>query len=255
MNRDIEGVSIRTTGAGNLSYSFITNDSTNSKGNYQTGVPGDPRYQRALNGLQTNTNSSKHTPEAVNINTNIDKSINNRNTNNTSDNTTLQNSTTSKNAPEFSDKPTEKGYKHPDKNGYKYPIHIRHQRVIIGIKETIEGIPPPNTDPHKDWTGTFTDPRFRSPEPENSLTGQKFGVNGPRSDYMEIGKNDAKLRFWRNTDLSAGGVKMPYRTAVGILGYEWDFYSHDCHQPKGSFTLSSSTKNVSGFVDIYMYIV
>jgi hypothetical protein len=72
---------------------------------------------------------------------------------------------------------------------------------------------------------------------------------------MEIGGNDAKLRFWRNTDLSLGAVKMPYRTAVGVLGYEWDFYSEDCYQPEGAFTLSSSTKMVCIYIHMFMYVI
>jgi hypothetical protein len=195
--KDLKGVYIRTTGAANSSFSFITDE-----------------------------NNVNLTLEALNKVSGMQSISNNNNTNTSSTHRLTKKEPCS--------------------------IHIRHQRVIIGNKETIEGTLPPNTNPQKDWTGTFTDPRFRSPDPENSLTGQTFGVNGPRSDYMEIGKNDAKLRFWRNADFSRGNVKMPYRTAVGVLGYEWDSYSDDCYQPEGSFTMSSSTKMVC--IDMFKYL-
>jgi hypothetical protein len=123
-------------------------------------------------------------------------------------------------------------------------IKIRANRVLYCAKETIEGKGNSNFDPQKDWTGTFTDPRFRKPEPELSLTGQKFAVNGFRSDSIEIGEKDSKLRFWRDTDLSLGAVKFPYKTEEGYLGYEWDIFSDDCYKPKGLFSLSSTTKKI-----------
>ena len=123
-------------------------------------------------------------------------------------------------------------------------IVIRKNRVIYCAKETINGKVMPSTNPQRDWTGTFTDPRFRNAEPEISLTGQKFAVNGFRSDAIEIGETDSKLRFWRDTDLSLGAVKFPYKTAKGYLGYEWDVHSDDCNKPKGLFTMSSTTKKI-----------
>jgi hypothetical protein len=129
-------------------------------------------------------------------------------------------------------------------NSTEKRIKIRANRVLYCAKETIEGKANLNSDPQSDWTGTFTDPRFRIPEPELSLTGQKFAVNGFRSDSLEIGEKDSKLRFWRDTDLSLGAAKFPYKTEEGYLGYEWDIFSDDCHKPKGLFTLSSTTKKI-----------
>jgi hypothetical protein len=64
---------------------------------------------------------------------------------------------------------------------------------------------------------------------------------------MEISENDAKLRFWRNTDLAKLGFwhtrsGTSYVTAEGYLGYEWDVFSDNCHTPKGLFFLSGTTK-------------
>ena len=123
-------------------------------------------------------------------------------------------------------------------------INVKSNRILICAKETIDGKITPNSNPKKDWTGTFSDPRFRTPEPENSLTGQKFAVNGFRSDFIEISENDVKLRFWRNTDLALGAIKMPYRTQTGLLGYEWDIFSDDCHRPEGLISLSGTTKKI-----------
>ena len=137
-----------------------------------------------------------------------------------------------------------KEYKKEERITREKIIKIRANRVLYCAKETIEGKAKSNSDPEKEWTGTFTDPRFRKPEPELSLTGQKFAVNGFRSDSLEIGEKDSKLRFWRDTDLSLGAVKFPYRTEEGYLGYEWDVFSDDCYKPKGLFSLSSTTKKI-----------
>jgi len=130
-------------------------------------------------------------------------------------------------------------------------------RIAIIGKETIEGntatatTSTSNKEEEEDkWTGTFVDPRFRTADPQNVLTGQLFKVNGYRHDAMSVSVHDSKLRFWRDTKLSKMSKQsFPYETAAGILGYEWDVFSDDCHRPGGIMTLSTSTfRNLNGFL-------
>lgn len=57
---------------------------------------------------------------------------------------------------------------------------IWSNRIMICYKETIEGNAIFSSD---EWTGTFVDPRFRTAEPPNALTGQYFLVNGLRGKF------------------------------------------------------------------------
>jgi len=113
-----------------------------------------------------------------------------------------------------------------------------------------------------EWTGTFTDPR--QPEfgerdissPPNALTGQVYMVNAYRNDPMEVPSEYASLRFWRHasfpfpkpnaTTATAGAPKKTtgYRTAIGLLGYEWDAQTSDRFRPAGLISLSRTWVDV-----------
>jgi hypothetical protein len=160
----------------------------------------------------------------------------------------------------------------PDENP-RYPangtgaITAGPQRIIVCRKETLDNIP---TIPADDWTGTFRDPRYRSPEDESLLTGQKFMVNAHRKDAMTITREDALMRFWRNASFTSGGdVESGYKalqnanctaayykriaatkdssvvhtSAEGVLGYEWDVFPMQA-RPAGLFPLSTTSKFV-----------
>ena len=115
-------------------------------------------------------------------------------------------------------------------------------RIVIANKETIEGQRLSPSD--EDWTGTFIDARLQAvPQPENTLTGQLFAVNGPRHDSIQVHAGENRLRFWRRTTLSASeDIGFRYETAQGMLGYEWDVFSDDCSRPAGLIGLSTTRK-------------
>jgi len=121
-------------------------------------------------------------------------------------------------------------------------------RIVICRKETIENAAAPSDE---EWTGTFMDPRHHVEEPQNALTGQLFMVNSYRKDAMEVTAEQGRLRFWRDTDLSdRASVDLrhghPYHTPEGLLGYEWDVFSDDCHRPPGLILMSHTTKKIEG---------
>jgi hypothetical protein len=112
-------------------------------------------------------------------------------------------------------------------------------RTLVSYKDTHFSSP---QDP-VEWTGTWRDPRFTTPSPENSLTGQSFLVNSGTS-RITVPYAYKDLRLWRNTaatSLSPGGS---LQLAPQSLGYEWDQDADNGYRPPGEFDVSSTT--VSG---------
>ena len=104
-----------------------------------------------------------------------------------------------------------------------------------------------------EWTGTWRDPRFTTPEegvtPENALIGQTFEVNSG-SSHITVPYEYSRLRMWRNTDAATLSPGQSLNLAPNTLGVEWDVDADNGFRPDGSFRLSSTT--VSGleiFID------
>ena len=109
-----------------------------------------------------------------------------------------------------------------------------------------------------EWTGTFTDPSqpaFGEGDanlPPNALTGQVYMVNAYRNDPLEVPSEYFALRFWRHSSLhkldvsSKAGQKVGYRTAAGLLGYEWNAQSNDRFRPAGLISLSRTWVELRG---------
>ena len=233
---------VRTAGKGNLSRSFFTTENHGTGRTYELDytkynlksrkLTGEGSNRIIENGNKSNENIRKRSIKITNIKDDNNSKSSSRHMQQNKDGDRDRNKDKDK---EYRFIPKEKS------------IRIRLKRIINCAKETLDSKPliNTNTNVQKDWTGTFTDPRFRIPEPELSLTGQRFAVNGFRSDAIEINENESNLRFWRNTDLQEGVLKFPYRTENGYLGYEWDIFSDNCHKPKGLFFLSSTTEKIN----------
>lgn len=120
-------------------------------------------------------------------------------------------------------------------------------RVFVCRKESIDNIPAPH---YSLWTGTYADPRHRLPLPENSLTGQLYIVNSYRNDSLVVPREEALLRFWRNSTLAKEALSAPqtwtYISPPGVLGYEWDILVDDVFRPPGLFTVSNTKVYISG---------
>lgn len=124
----------------------------------------------------------------------------------------------------------------------------QHNRVLVCRKESMDRVGAASPE---QWTGTFQDPRFRPADPQNALTGQLWMVNGMRKDSLKVSRQDASLRFWRNTAIMSkmvrsGGGRHHYNyvSPAGVLGYEWDEFTNDCSRPFGAFTMSSSSYHI-----------
>jgi hypothetical protein len=122
-------------------------------------------------------------------------------------------------------------------------------RTLVCYKETHANF---KIDPTPTWTGTWRDPRFSPPadggNPENALSGQLTMVNAFRRDPMSVSSEEGKLRFWRNTGLSALPAGQSVQFPAGVLGFEWDEVKDNGFSPPGLITMSSTTIGVDGYL-------
>jgi Domain of unknown function (DUF4082)/Bacterial Ig-like domain/Bacterial Ig domain len=119
-------------------------------------------------------------------------------------------------------------------------------RTMVTYKETLDNHPLDPQDPPV-WTGTWRDPRFSPPgdggKPENALGGTIFTVNrGSTTPVMT--SQFARLRFWRNTDVSHLTGSQTLDLGDQMIGYEWDEDLDNGSRPAGLIDLSSTTATV-----------
>jgi hypothetical protein len=142
-------------------------------------------------------------------------------------------------------------------------VSVERKRIVVCHKETLDNAVYASNAP-SDWTGTFRDPRHRPAESESLLTGQLFMVNGVRFDSLAVTSSDASLRFWRNTSFytlsnglrsgsnfkdASADKRVVYRSAPGILGYEWDAFPDDKYnRPHGLFPLSTTSVHLHRYI-------
>ncbi len=119
-------------------------------------------------------------------------------------------------------------------------------RTLVCYKETHANA---KIDPSPEWTGTWRDPRFSPPadggRPENALTGTLYRVNSPSTDAIHVPAADGALRFWRNTSIASLPPSGVATLPRGTLGSEWDEVPDDPSRPPGSFSLSTTTVNIT----------
>lgn len=132
-------------------------------------------------------------------------------------------------------------------------------RTLVCYKETLGSGgsgPSARLDPDDPptWTGTWRDPSFSPPDdggnPENSLTGTLFEVNGTGSDNngtlaIQVPAADGKMRFWRNTAAAALSSGQTYNLPAQTLGYESDVDADNGSRPAGAFPLSTTTETLT----------
>ena len=126
-------------------------------------------------------------------------------------------------------------------------------RTLVCYKETLAFAKLDPQDPPV-WTGTFRDPSFSPPadggNPENSLVGSLFMVNGTGDDNdgslrIKVPAADGKMRFWRNTAVATQSDGATYSLPAATLGYEWDLDVDNGSRPAGAFQLSTATYNLT----------
>src|SRR5262245_9958809 len=123
-------------------------------------------------------------------------------------------------------------------------------RTLVCYKETWSNA---KIDPSPEWTGTWRDGRFTTPQfgagvKETSLTGQFWTVNrgpgGETGTSFTVPAVDAQARFWRNTSVANLTTGQTATLGDQVLGYEWDEDIDNGFRPAGVFQLSSTTQNV-----------
>jgi hypothetical protein len=121
-------------------------------------------------------------------------------------------------------------------------------RTLVTYKEThfdaaVDPLDPPI------WTGTWRDKRFSPPadggRPENALTGTLNAVDQGTDFAIEVPAADGKMRFWRNTSVSAQSSGQTATLAPNTLGYEWDEDQDNGARPAGIVHLSTTTHSVA----------
>ena len=116
-------------------------------------------------------------------------------------------------------------------------------RTLVTYKESTGTV-----DPSSTWTGTWSDPRSPTPDPENALTGTIFTVTATRYDTISVSSDYSKLLFWANTDISHLQPGQSIQLAPGMLGTEWESDLDNGFRPAGLIDLSSTTLNVNTLV-------
>lgn len=129
-------------------------------------------------------------------------------------------------------------------------------RTLVSYKETWSNA---KIDPKDEWTGTWRDPRFASPEngaglPENGLTGTAYVVNNGDLP-VTVDAQEGKLRLWRNTPLD--DLPPGQRTALAphTVGYESNEPLENGFRPPGLINLSTTTGDVPEYLQDFGNIV
>ena len=120
-------------------------------------------------------------------------------------------------------------------------------RTLVCYKESYGDAVDPLDPPI--WTGTWRDPTKSPPadggQPENSITGTLFMVNGPGTDNtnlsIKVPQSDGQMRFWRNSSVANLATNQVATMPSGTLGYEWDVDGENSVRPAGLFYLSTAT--------------
>ncbi|MFD1717160.1 DUF4082 domain-containing protein [Georgenia deserti] len=122
-------------------------------------------------------------------------------------------------------------------------------RTMTSYKETWDDA---KIDPSPQWTGTWRDPRFASPEngggrPENALTGTAYMVN--YSDLpVTVSDEEGKLRLWRHTDLASLAPGTSEELAPHTIGYESNEDLDNGFRPEGLIRLSTTVGEVPEYL-------
>ncbi|MFG1872161.1 N,N-dimethylformamidase beta subunit family domain-containing protein [Micromonospora arborensis] len=80
-----------------------------------------------------------------------------------------------------------------------------------------------------EWTGTWRDPDGAGKgggQPENTLTGSIFAVNGPNLQSLVVPQAGgySATPLWRHTSVATLGAGQMWTSPGQILGFEWDTY-------------------------------
>lgn len=123
------------------------------------------------------------------------------------------------------------------------------RRTMVSYKETWSNS---KIDPASEWTGTFRDPRFASPQdgggvPENSTTGTAYLVN--YGDLpVTVDSREGKLRLWRNTGLEDLPPGTSEELAPHTVGYESNEDLLNGFRPPGLIRMSTTTGPVPEYL-------
>lgn len=129
-------------------------------------------------------------------------------------------------------------------------------RTLVSYKETWANA---KIDPKDEWTGTWRDPRFASPDngaglPENGLTGTAYVVNNGDLP-VTVDDREGRMRLWRHTPLDALDLGQKVALAPHTVGYESDEPLENGFRPPGLVNLSTTTGDVPEYLQDFGNVV
>lgn len=130
-------------------------------------------------------------------------------------------------------------------------------RVMTSYKETWGNGKIDTSSP--EWTGTWRDPRFASPEdggglPENAVSGTAYQVN--YSDLpVTVSAEEGRLRLWRHTPLASLPAGTSAELAPHTVGYESNEDLDNGFRPPGLIRLSTTVGDVPEYLQDFGSVV
>jgi methionine-rich copper-binding protein CopC len=113
-------------------------------------------------------------------------------------------------------------------------------RTMVCYKDTKNDVQIDPVSPTPSWR----DPRFAGSQPENSLTGTEYMMQGT-SVPLQVTADQGQQRLWRNTSLANLSPGTAATVASDLVGYEADEQLDNGFSPPGEIAVSTTVASVN----------